>query len=389
MWPLTARALASLPRDGRVSARVDVLHDGQLAQRLGGGGLALPPAWDPYAADFVPSLGGTVNVSRQQIGRDGTCRFLDLAGVLTPDDVTDLFVPMIAELRPWYGIHYWNATPAEVLTGTDIEWVPLATLVITGTDGTYPELAVSGFDRLWHLAQFVGNWAVAAGTPTHQALADLLASQIPASHLKLDIPTSEFTTGALLYAEQDQSIDVAHAMALAMGMRLYADPMGVVTAGPEASTEDPPAMVYEPGPDSMLLRPRRGIDATQAKNVFVFTGEAPDGTVVRGEFRDEDPESLTYWPRVGKRPKFDSSPLMRTAEQCYLAARTTAARELGVPDTIAVPIVTNPAHAAGDVLQVRDPDQRIDFPLIVDSFPVNLRAADGEQLITCRSRVIR
>lgn len=387
MWPISDRALASLARSGRESARVDVLRDGQLVKRIGGDGAPLPTVWSPYAEAFVPALGGQVNVARQQIRRDGHVEFLDLDGVLTPDDVDDLFAPMISELRPWVGIHFWDATPAEQAAGADVEWVPLGTLVITDVEGEYPAKKVSGYDRLWHLTPFVGNWPIAAGTPLHVALINLLSDQIPAGKLRLRIPETEFTAGALLYTEQTESIDKAHELALAMGLALYADPMGEIVARPEPSLDDPPAMTYEPGPTSMLLRPKRGVSAREAINVVVFTGEDSAGIPVRGVAEDTDPRSLTYVGRVGRRPAFESSPLIRTFAQAQLAARTSLTRQVGQADTYGVPVIQNPALEAGDVLRVRDPGQLIDLPLVADGFPCNLGPA--VQDIAMRSRVLR
>lgn len=392
MWPLSARALSSLARSHTQSARIDVLHDGILAKRLGGqDGSEIPVTFDPLSAGFVPAISGSVNVSRNQIRRDGSCTFLDLSGTLAPTDVNDLFAPFIAEIRPWIGIHYWDATAAEIAAAADVEWVPLATLVVTSIEGAYPAVTVSGFDRLTFLQPFVGNYIIANGTSTTQALLDLLTSQIPPSRQQFNLPDkSEFTTPLTTYTEADSSLDAAHALAISMGTALYCDPMGVVIAQAEATTSDPPSIIYSPGPTSMMLRPQRSIDASNAHNVFVFTGEQPGSNApVRGVAKDLDPNSLTYVDRIGQRPTFQSSPLIISPGQAELAAKTFMQRELGIADTIAVPVIPNPAFDSGDIIQVIDTDQNINFPLIVDSFSIGLRASDGGQTLSCRSRVIR
>lgn len=392
MWPLSTRALASLGRSHTQSARIDVLHDGGLVKRLGGqDGSEIPVTFDPLLAGFVPAMSGTVNVSRNQIRRDGSVSFLDLAGVLEPDDVQDLFAPFISEIRPWIGIHYWDATPSEIALGDDVEWIPLATLVVHAISGTFPAIEVSGFDRLSFLQPFVGNYVIANATPTSQALFDLLTAQIPTNRQDFNISTdNEFTTPLTTYTEQDASLDAAHDLALSMGLALYADPMGKIIAAAEPTTDDMPSMTYQPGPTSMMLRPQRNIDASNAHNVFVFTGEQPGSNApVRGVAMDLNPNSLTYVDRIGERPFFDSSPLVISAAQAQLAANTSMRRNLGIADTIAVPIVPNPALESGDVIQVVDNDQGINFPLIVDAFSTSLRASDGGQTLSCRSRVVR
>jgi hypothetical protein len=110
---------------------------------------------------------------------------------------------------------------------------------------------------------------------------------------------------------------------------------------------------------------------------------------VRGYAQDDNPNSLTYVGRIGVRVYFDSSPLVTTQDGANLAARTTLQRILGISDTIVAPIIPNHALESGDVAHVIDPDQNIDRTVIVDSFPIPLRASDGTQELTCRSQVIR
>lgn len=385
-WPMTARCQATLAKSHVEFRRVDVLHDGLVVKSLGGTGTTLPPVWDEFSQRFVPALDVSVNVARQQIRRDGSASFLDLDGVLTPSDSNDLFVPMIADLRIFAGVQFWDATPGEIAAGKDVEWIPLGTLVVTDVDGEWPVRVVSGYDRLWHCTPFVGNWPIIAGTPLDQVLTDILSDQIPAGKLELDIPQTEFTAQDLMYVEQTNSLDVVHQVAAAMGLVLYSDPMGKIVARSEPTTEDPPAFTYAPGPTSMLLRPKRGVSARDAVNVVVFTGEDDfTGTAVRGVAEDNDPNSITYVGRVKRRPAFLSSPLVKTFPQAQLAAKTSLTRLIGVPDTTAVPVVPNPALELGDVIKVTDFTQGIDFPLITEAFPVG----GNSQEITTRSRVIR
>jgi len=130
------------------------------------------------------------------------------------------------------------------------------------------------------------------------------------------------------------------------------------------------------------------IDASQAYNAVVFTGEGSAVPPVRGYAQDDNPDSSTYVGKVGLRPYFASSPLITTQHQAVLAAKTRLLNILGIPDTISVPVPPNPALESGDVIMVTDLSQGINFPVIIDSFPAALRASDGEQVLTCRPRVI-
>jgi hypothetical protein len=110
---------------------------------------------------------------------------------------------------------------------------------------------------------------------------------------------------------------------------------------------------------------------------------------VRGYAQDDNPNSATYVGKVGRRPYFASSPLITTDHQAALAAKTRLLNILGIPNTISVPIIPNPALEAGDVITVTDTSQGINEPMIVDSFSISLRVSDGETTLTCRPQVIR
>lgn len=283
-------------------------------------------------------------------------------------------------------------TNVDEFISTTEEYVPLATLVVTDVEGSYPQLSVTGYDRMWFLDRFSAAYAIVKGTDYDVAMRDLLASQVPASQLAINIPNTDLNVSAanLLFNEQDSAQDALHSLGTGAGWSVFVDPMGVFTAIDEPSTDDDPVMSYAPGQFSMMMRPRRSIAASQFYNAVVFTGESPANGAApfRGYAQDDDPNSLTYVGNVGVHVYFESSPLMTSNAQCTLAAKTALLRVLGIPDVITVPIIPNPALDSGDVIQVTDLDQAIDFSLIIDSFPFNMRASDGEQVLTCRAHVI-
>lgn len=350
---------------------------------------------------MVQSVGGHVDVSRQAIRRSGSLDLLDVSGVAgNPDEVSDLLAPMVTEVRPYVGMVYPDATAAELAAsradpagsgpGYAREYLPLATLVVVDVAGSYPQVTVSGYDRMWYLSRFVSPYTIAAGTNVGTALAALLYSQIPSGHLVLDIPSTEHVTGYTVFDSQSESVDAAHSLATVAGWSLYMDPMGRGVARDEPSTDDTPAMVYEPGAASVLMRPSHTVSAGEAVNVWVTSNDAADTTtVIRGYWEDTDPNSLTNVARVGRRPQFHSSSLYRTQAQANLGARTLGLRNGGLADNWVVPVIPNHAAECGDVWRVRDPQQGLDLPLLVDSFPLGMRAGDGTQAVNCRARAIR
>jgi hypothetical protein len=295
-------------------------------------------------------------------------------------------------------VHYadlfnlYAGSPSTVMptVAADTEYVPVSTLVITNVANDYPQLTLTGSDRMWSLANFPSVYVVAAGTNVKDALVTLLGAFMPGSRLALNIPDTEHTTPAQAFDANTSVADAAHTLAQVAGWQLYCDPMGTFTATDEPSTDDDPVLVLEPGQFSVMGRPGRTVGAEgELYTAVVFTGEGGTTPPVRSYIEDTDPNSLTYAARVGVRPYFESSPLITTQTQCDTAARTTMRRILGLSDTIVVPIMSNYALESGDVIHATDPQQGIDANLIVDAFPIPIRAADGLQMLSCRSRVIR
>jgi hypothetical protein len=387
MWPVSSRFIDTLSRSHERRAYVEILHDGVVTATLNS--TLLP---DPVTGALVQSIGGSIQVDRTAVRRSGTVNFLDISANADANDVLDLFPTLVTEIRPWVGLHYWDAPAVDPPGVTSWEYVPLGTLVVSGVDtSNYPQVTVQGYDRMWLVGPFANALSIPSGTVIADAMNLILGQQIPTARLDTSgIIATEHTTSALLYAEQDDAVQKLADMAATTGQVLYVDQMGVFTTDTEPSTDDEPVMTYASGyGGSAMMRPKQVIDASQAYNAVVFTGEGAATVPVRGYAQDDNPNSSTYVGKVGRRPYFASSPLITTQHQAVLAAKTRLLNILGIPDTISVPVPPNPALESGDVIMATDTSQGIDFPVIIDAFPAALRASDGEQVLTCRPRVIR
>jgi hypothetical protein len=394
MWPVSQHYLDTIARPHTQLAYVDVLKDGAMIASSFGGLLV-----DPDTGQTAQTLSGSVSVDKTSIRRSGSVTFLDVSGQLMPQDVDSLFAPFSTEIRIWVGVRYWDSPlaavtdPATNITTlpVDTEFVPLATLVVTKVSGDYPQLTVSGYDRMFLLTQFPAAYSVPAGTDILAALGTLISASLPAGRISLNLPAvSELTAGALLWDANSEIQDAAHQLAQAAGMQLFVDPMGTFTATDEPSTDDAPVMTYAPGQFSMMQRPKREISGEQMRNAVIFTGESADGTTpVRGYAEDDDPASLTYVGRAGIRTYFESSPIIKTTAQAGAAAVTALRRILGLTDAITVAVMPNHALECGDVIYLQDDQQNISYPVLIDSFAPTLRASDGWMQLTCRNRVLR
>lgn len=378
MWPCSARLRAALAGSGDQVARVEILADGQPVATIDG---TLPGS---------SLIGGGVTVERSVVRRHGEVTLVDVSGALTPTDARSLLVPLRGEVRLWVGRRFVDATWAEQQAGTDVELVPVGTLVVVDVDLDYPTIRLSGcYDRMWIAAntRFTAPLVVAAGTNVATAITQLLTAVIPASKLALSLPATDLTTGALTYDEQSSPADAVTAMATAAGWSVYADPMGTIVAVAEVdATPDAVVASYVAGPGSMLLKARRNLSGQGVFNAVLAVGEDPALTApVRGYAEDTDPGSITYAAEVGVFAEFYGSPLLRTSAQALLAAQTKLRRDGGIVDTVAVTGLPDPTLEAGDVLQVDD-QRGITRLLVADSFPVSL--TPGQQDIACRSTVI-
>lgn len=385
MWPVSQRYLQTIARSHDQLVKIEVLKDGAVLTTLEAGVLI-----DPITGQITQNIGGSIAVDKTTIRRSGTINFLDLSGLLLPDDAADLFAPYVTEVRAYVGVKYWDAfLPTEVP-----EYVPVGTLVITDIEGDYPQLSVSGFDRMWLLSRFTAPYAIAKGTGITDGLDALLSDHVPANRYQSNFPgNTEDVTTAQLYDTDSDVADAAFALADAGGWELYVDPMGVFTMRGLPSTDDQPAMTYQPGNSSIMVgRPKHSVTSNgEVYNAVVFTGESAqvNGAVPRGYAQDDDPTSLTYVGSIGVRPYFDSSPIMTTQTMVDKAAKTRLSNILGTSDTLVVPAIVNHALESSDVIRAIDPTQHIDRNVIIDSFQVPLRAVDGTQELTCRSKVIR
>lgn len=389
MWPVSARFLSGLKKSHIQIARVDILTSGAPILSINS---ATPRVVDPFTLGPLASISGKVDVSKSNIRRSGSVDLLNTDGLLTESEIREVFQPLRNEFRLYSGIIYPDATADEVIAGTDRELVPIGTFVIDKVSSNWPRVTLSGYDRMWIVQRsvFRNVYTVPAGQAVFGAIQAMYSDALPSAKAAFNFPTTDDTTPLAVYDEGSDRADAGQQLATSIGYTVYCDPMGTFVADNEPyPTADNVQARYTPGTDSVMLRPDREVSGTDAYNAVIAKGDSPDSTVAapRGYAQDDNPASLTYVGDVGIFPYTYSSPLLNTTDKAAAAAKTILARELGLSDSIVVPIVPNPAHEVNDVIYVVDPSQDIDSVLIVDSFSVGLQASDGAMSIACRSQV--
>jgi hypothetical protein len=386
MWAVSPRYLATLTKTHNVVQKVEVLVDGQVVSPVITGFATVDAV-----GRRVSSLGGSVTVQRALVQRTCSIEFLNVDAYLSFDEATDLFAPLRNEIRVYRGVQFWDATPGEILAGTDVEYCPLGTFIIAKVSGLYPNFTIEGYDRLWDLrGRFEKPYTVPAAQPTMSQLERLLRFKLPTQRADIVLPDLSFTTALTLKDQEDDPGQLAYDLAASCGYVPYADPMGTVRVmlEPEATTDNV-VWSFVPGATNIADRPGRDIDATNAINVVITTGESNDGvtTPARGEAVDDNPASLTYWRKVGRNAEFYSSPLFARDGSAQLAANTILRRDAGVSDTLVVNSAPNEALTSGDVAYVVDTQQGIDRNVIIDGFSLGLRSS-AVQTLDCRGQML-
>jgi hypothetical protein len=374
-WPTTARWAETVTRTHELRAYAEILADG------------LPVLSTLDSADLLLTA-ATVTVADGVLRRTATLTLVDVAEQLGPVAEKALIIPGDGEVRLYGGLRYWDWTPAETLAGTDIEYVPAFTGPIMSYDlADYPVVRLTCADRMWYCQRpLTVPYAVTPTTTVDDAIASLLAGKVPPAKLATNIPTTGLVTGLMLLDEQSDPSDALKRMATAAGWVLYPDPMGTFIAEDEPGLDpDQVVATYAAGPGGALIRPRLAGDVQNIVNTWIVTGEAADngGTAVPwAKVTDDDPTSLTYVRGpYDERPRFISSPLMRTDAQCRLAAETYRRREGGLADSVAIAVLANAAREKGDVMQVIG--GLVDRLVIADAFDLDLFG--GQQEITARA----
>lgn len=368
MYQVSAAFLSALRRPHRVITKAEVYDSGSgLVQTL-------------------PIIDGEVEVDGAA-GVRRACRVTLAAREWVPASSSGWLAPYGNELRLHRGIRYDDGSE---------EWVPLGVFGIAeanvqeGRDGLTVE--VSGYDRARKVqrARFTSAYVIARGTNYADAIRDLVFSRVPqfgAGNFAFT-PTSRTTPLMVLGTEADHDPwDNAQDMARSIGMELFFDVQGVCVLRPVPNPAvDPVVERYMPG-EAHLLGVNRALTDERAYNHVVVTGEALADVPVRAEAKDEVATSPTYYlGDFGDVPYFFTSKMITDQGQAQEVADALLRALLGTQEQVEFPTIVNPAHDAGDVVEVVREPSAVSGLFVIDQLRVPL-SVDGEMAVTTRRRV--
>lgn len=183
----------------------------------------------------------------------------------------------------------------------------------------------------------------------------------------------------------DDRIKFVNELISAYGKVAYFDYQGrfSVKSNPGIATNAPVWRVNS-GRYGVMASMSREIGREGVYNSVIASGEpVGEQAPVRAEVRDLVTTSPTYWfGPFGKIPKFFSSSFMTTVDQCTTAATAMLAESTGLPYTVGLGTVPNPALEGWDVITVSYDERRTDETHIIDQITYGLAVGDTMQIQT-------
>ncbi|GAB3372580.1 DUF5047 domain-containing protein [Amycolatopsis echigonensis] len=343
MRPVSATFLASVRGSHKMIARARLVAPGQTGTAPAG--LAIPGG-DPD---------GLLPVS---------------AGDVTADMTADVQSTLALTTRyPWPGDPFAAGTPygqeiyvergIEYGTGTR-EWVGLGYFRIDrvkqaqAPDGP---IEIGASDRMAQVkdTRNVSPQVFSAGGSVGACIDTVVQQALPAAVTDYGDWDAYGAKLAAAHVMGDDRLPFLKDLLAAYGMHAYFDYRGVYTVRPVPDvTTSAPVWTVNAGRNGVLVSQQREISRDSVYNVVVARGE-PVGELppVQGIAYDNNPASPTYaLGPFGVVPTYYSSSFMTTVAQCEGAARAQLAKATGLPYSVSLGSVPNPALEGWDVVTV-------------------------------------
>lgn len=248
-------------------------------------------------------------------------------------------VPYGSEIAVSRGVYFGNGT---------VERCPLGIYRITDVgqdDAPAGPLRVTAQDRMSGIieARLLAPVQYLAGQTVGAVISDLVTAVYPSAVIEYDDATNLATLARGMVAEEDRFAFLRD-LVKAYGKIMHFDYRGVLVV---RTPPDSSASVWQAsaGAGGVLVKARRALSRQDVYNAVAATGEALDNaTPARAVAYDLNPASPTYYPGAyGRVPRFYSSPFITTNAQALAAAQSILAQSLGLPYSVDLTLVPNPA----------------------------------------------
>src|SRR5690554_1365324 len=327
------------------------------------------------------------------------------SGTVELDATADVFATLDLEIpgvdpetgRPWFprrSVDPLAPYGAElfVRVGVDLGdrtlWSPLGYFRIDDldqSDAPDGQIRISGSDRMAGIidARLVEPMEFSRTATYAQVVTALVQDAHPLAVVAFDDDSGDRTIGRRLIVEEDR-YEALRDLAESLGKLVWWDGEGIlrVADAPDATV---PVWHVRAGRHGVLVSAQRRVTRQGIYNAVVAQGEATSGTPARAVVIDDGPLSPTRWGGpFGKVPRFYSSPLLTTRGQARAAAASILRRSLGMPYSVSLGAITNPALRPHDPIRVTLRDGSRDLH-IVDTMSIPRSVEGGPMQLTTRS----
>ena len=319
MYPVSERFLQALSTSHQIVTHIDVLYAGDLVM------------------EDVPVQEAQVTVNAANAVRR-TCQ-VTLAMTEMPDEL----LPVGSEMVLYRGIEF---------AAGDQEMVPLGVFRIDQTQVNRPNpfVRISGSDRSLILAddKLLEPMESTPGTIVNQII--LLAQDSVPGIVIDDQSTSTITVPADTAFDRERW-QAMRDLAVLGEVEVLFDATGVMVirdkVKPDAET------VWTVGYQNALVSTETSMDRLKTFNGVIVEGGEAGETPLVGTAVDDDPFSATYWDgSFGRRPLFVRNDALTTQQEVDDFAANELAVAKGLPRSVRLRNMVNPALDCGDVIQV-------------------------------------
>ncbi|HEY9416109.1 MAG TPA: DUF5047 domain-containing protein [Pseudonocardia sp.] len=203
-------------------------------------------------------------------------------------------------------------------------------------------------------ARFLTPRQFAATMTRGQLVAQLVTEVYPAATISWDdAGVRDTAVGRTVTADRDRYATLRE-LVTSLGKVGYWRYDGVFRVETPPALAGTPSWEINSGKDGVLVKLSRSITRIGIYNVVVAAGESTDTTPpVWAAVADLSPSSPTrYGGRFGPVPRFYSSPFLTTVDQCRLAAEVLLRKSLGLPYSVNLEAIPNPALEPDDLIRV-------------------------------------
>jgi hypothetical protein len=255
-------------------------------------------------------------------------------------------------------------------------------------DGT---VAISGFDfaRTISRNKLTAPYLIRSGTNYVDAIVALAQDRLgTALYQGGQIASTDEVTPLITIDSGEDPWSHLSDMALSLGMVVYFDAFGQFCLQPTIPVQDADVVWEYVEGGNMLVDGAVEYDDDPGFNGVVMTAE---GSVIvpplTSVLFDGNPQSPTYYKGpYGRVPDFQSSPTIGSQAQADARARAWLQQSMGVTEQAAITCVPNPAHEAGDVVQVTRTRAGIDGLFALESFELPFMVTDAMSATTAKRR---